>query len=132
MTDANGHDGASLDVPATPPSHRPNGQFAPGNTLGKGNPHAPRVNQIRALLFSTATLEDLAEVIVKMVEQAKGGDRFARKELLDRMIGKPKETLQLTGDDGQPIIDMAQLPVFVQAVVAAQAEEKRQVTEGSK
>lgn len=48
--------------------------------------------------------ETLQEVIRKMVEDAAAGDRDARKELFDRLDGKPTQTQIVQGDeDGGPV-----------------------------
>ena len=77
VTTSNGRDGA--------------GRFAPGNRLAKGNPHARRAQELRAALFEAVTPEDLREVVLRMVQDAKDGDHQARKELFDRTLGKPVE-----------------------------------------
>jgi hypothetical protein len=70
----------------------PQGKFAPGNKYGRGNPHAARVSKLRAALLKAVKPTDIKAVIKKLLEQAKGGDADAMKELLDRSIGRPVET----------------------------------------
>ena len=67
------------------------GRFGPGNKSGTGNPYAKRVAQLRSAMIATVTEQDIAEVITKMLELAKGGDMVAAKELLLRTLGKPTE-----------------------------------------
>ncbi len=76
------------------------GRFLPGNNAaaGRGNPHAARVNAWRTALAATVTEEDLAEVIGKLVEKAKAGERWAVCELLDRCLGK---SVQPTASEGE-------------------------------
>jgi len=64
-----------------------NGRFATGNRGGPGNPHARRVGQIRARLLAAITDDDLEAVIRTLVENAKAGEPWAVKELLNRLIG---------------------------------------------
>ena len=66
------------------------GQFLLGNNaaLGRGNPHADRVNAWRTALAETVTEADLQAVIGKLVEKARAGERWAVRELLDRCLGK--------------------------------------------
>ena len=67
------------------------GRFGPGNkaAVGRVNPHADRVRAWRSALAATVTEDDLHAVIVKLVERAKAGERWAVCELLDRCLGKP-------------------------------------------
>ena len=69
----------------------PSGRFRKGNPGGPGNPFAGRVQALRAALLEAVTPEDLREVVVRMVADAKVGDHQARKELLDRVLGRPLE-----------------------------------------
>ncbi len=65
-----------------------NGQFAPGNSGGPGNPFAKQVAVLRSALMAAVKPEDLTEVVNKLVELAKGGDIQAAKLILDRTLGK--------------------------------------------
>ncbi len=47
---------------------------------------------MRAALLQAVTVGDIKAIVGKLVEQAKGGDIAAIRELLDRAIGKPVET----------------------------------------
>ncbi len=73
----------------------PNGRFAKGNLGGPGNPHASRTARLRAMLLDNVTDDDFKTVVAKLVAMAKGGDLAAIRELLDRMMGKPKATIEL-------------------------------------
>ena len=42
--------------------------------------------------------KELEPIIDKQLEQAKAGDDKARTDLLNRAYGRPKETLEVTGD----------------------------------
>lgn len=81
------------DTPSTTDSngnHRPDGRFVAGNKAGKGNPYAKKVADLRAALFEAVTPADLAEVVKKLTDQAKGGDVASIKELLQRLLGPPE------------------------------------------
>lgn len=80
-----------------------NGRFTQGHSFSKGNPHAKRVQQLRGALLSVVTEEDMVSVAKLLVEMAKGGNLIAIRELLDRSIGKPVSSLELTGADGEPL-----------------------------
>jgi hypothetical protein len=67
------------------------GRFGLGNKAGTGNPYAKRVEQLRSAMMATVTEQDIAEVITKMLELAKGGDMVAAKKLLLLTLGKPME-----------------------------------------
>lgn len=41
--------------------------------------------------------EELEPIISKQLEQALAGDKDARRDLMDRAYGKPKETVELLG-----------------------------------
>lgn len=79
------------ETPLTPVGNgrNANGRFGAGNKLAKGNPLNRKVQQYRAALLRAVSAKDMAEVVRKLVEQAKGGDRLAIAELLDRTIGRP-------------------------------------------
>ena len=76
------------------------GRFRPGNAGGPGNPHAAAVGKWRAALASSVTPEDLQEVIRAMVDQAKAGEAWAVRELLNRCLGRPAQTVAVEGSDG--------------------------------
>lgn len=67
------------------------GRFLPGNRIGQGNPHAKKAHALRNALFSAVTEEDIDAVIRALIDEAKGGDVPAARELLDRCLGKPVE-----------------------------------------
>ena len=71
------------------------GRFARGNCGGPGNPHAQRTARLRAMLLDSVSDDDFTTVVGKLVAMAKGGDLAAIRELLDRMMGKPKATIEL-------------------------------------
>jgi hypothetical protein len=69
----------------------PRGRFAPGNRCARGNPHAKKVARLRAALLAAVSPRDLREVVAALLQQAKGGDVAATKELLQRLLGPPVE-----------------------------------------
>jgi hypothetical protein len=68
------------------------GRFKEGNQFGKGNPLNKKIQQFRAALIAAIGTADMYDVGCKLVEQAKGGDRLAISELLDRTIGRPVQS----------------------------------------
>ena len=71
------------------------GQFVAGNHAATGNPHAKRVAEIRSLLLTAVSDEDLQDVIQAVVKKAKTGDIAAARELFDRCIGKALQALAI-------------------------------------
>ena len=64
------------------------GRFTSGNTFGRGNPHARRVQELRAAFLNAVTDDDIAEIVAGMISAAKSGDVPAAKLLIDRCLGK--------------------------------------------
>jgi hypothetical protein len=84
-------------LPAASPSDTRDGagRFAPGNPGGPGNPFARKTARLRAELLKAVTKEDLRDVARALVSQAKHGDVPAIRELLDRLFGKPRQSVEL-------------------------------------
>ncbi len=66
------------------------GRFVKGWKGGPGNPHARRVADIRSVLMSAVSDDDLVQMLRALVEKAKAGDVMAAREVLDRLLGKAK------------------------------------------
>lgn len=75
-------------------AHDNRGRFAKGNKLGGGQPYAKQIAAFRSAIYNAVTVADMEEIITKAVEQAKGGDRFAREFLCDRLIGKAVQPIE--------------------------------------
>jgi hypothetical protein len=60
--------------------------------LAKGNPHAKRVNELRAAMMEAVTPDDVRKIVAALANAAKAGDTAAAREVLDRTIGKPVQT----------------------------------------
>ncbi len=75
------------------------GRYLPGTKGGPGNPHPKKVARLRTKLFEWVTDDDLKEVIDELVAMAKGGDIQAIKELLDRMLGKANQPIEVEGEE---------------------------------
>jgi hypothetical protein len=90
------------------------GRFVAGNRFARGNPHARRVALLRATLLKAVTPEDLREVVLAVLKQAKTGDITAAKELFLRLLGPPVE------------LDLIErLDALEARLVAAQAQDGR-------
>lgn len=90
------------DTPSTtgPSGRDGRGRFTEGNRASVGNPHAAAVAKFRAVLLASVTEEDLAAVVRVLVDQAKMGEGWAVKEMLDRLVGRPR--LDAASEEDQP------------------------------
>lgn len=69
------------------------GRFAKGNSGGPGNPYGKAVARWRSLFLQMVTEDDLREIVTMMVQKAKDGDMLAAREVLNRLAGRPPETM---------------------------------------
>jgi hypothetical protein len=79
------------------------GQFAHGNTAGKGSPVAKRMYYLRATLLSAVEPERIKRVAAKLQELAEAGDVPAARLLLEYAAGKPVQAVEVSGPDGAPV-----------------------------
>jgi hypothetical protein len=82
-----------------------NGQFAHGNKLARGNPNNKKAQELRNALLETVTQDDLVQVTKKLIAMARAGDIHAIKELLDRCLGKPTATIELSQAEAQQRVE---------------------------
>ena len=71
------------------------GRCCKGNRSGPGNPIAQQVSQIRRVLLSAVTEEDLVDIVQSLINKAKAGDTLAAREIMDRLMGKTKVTMEI-------------------------------------
>lgn len=71
------------------------GRFASGNRFGRGNPHARQVADYQRAVREAVTDEDLRRITRKLVERAIAGDVVAAREVLDRVMGKAKVSIEV-------------------------------------
>ena len=81
-----------MPSPAGPNGRDTKGRFTPGNSIGRGNPYAKRVQRLRAALLEAVTEQDIQDIVATLVSAAKNGDTVAAREVLDRTIGKSVQT----------------------------------------
>ena len=87
------------------------GRFAPGNGGGPGNPHARSVARFKAALVEAVSEEDIREVAAVLITNAKAGERWAVRELLDRLIGRPLPEPSQTGErESKPVVFEVRMP----------------------
>ena len=82
------------------------GRFLPGNGGGPGNPLAKRSNELRSMLLAAVTEADLAAVVKTLVDQARAGEPWAVKEFMDRVMGRPLQSVDLdvSGGGGHTLV----------------------------
>lgn len=78
-------------------------RFKKGHKGGPGNPLAAQVNQLRAALAGAVTPADIAGIAQQLITEAKDGNVAAAHELFDRLFGKAKQPLEVTGKDGRSV-----------------------------
>ena len=88
------------------------GRFAKGNPGGPGNPHAAAVGAWRSALAKSVTPDDLQDVIGQLLKQAKDGEPWAIRELLNRCLGRPEQALTIENE----------IPTFEQIVKVLRAK----------
>lgn len=68
------------------------GKFLKGFTPNpKGNPMLGRVQKLRSAMLTACTDEDMASIMIKLIDMAKRGNLEAIKEVFQRTVGKPVE-----------------------------------------
>ena len=75
-----------------------NGKFAPGNKANKRALPAEVELEYRKIIMRQCTPDQWAQICDKAIEQARGGDRYARDWLTNYLIGKPIQTVRQVVD----------------------------------
>lgn len=70
------------------------GRFTKGNRGGPGNPLAQRASEFRQAAMEAISPEHVAAILRKAAKKALEGDLRAARLVLERVLGKPSETLQ--------------------------------------
>ncbi len=95
------------------------GRFAPGNRFASGNPQAKRMYELRRALLDSADPDRVKAVGLKMLELAESGDVMAARLILEYLLGKPPQALELSGPDGEPLgMDLAKLQEAILGALA--------------
>lgn len=77
-----------------------------GKGAPKGNDYAAKGKLFEGVIKRALLANDgarLRGIVEKMVEKAEAGDMVATKELLDRVDGKPKQAVEISGDAENPL-----------------------------
>ena len=69
----------------------PRGRFARGNRASKGNVSARKAATFRAKLFRAVSAVDFAEIVQRLLQEAKGGKLWAIKLVLEYLVGPPRD-----------------------------------------
>jgi hypothetical protein len=107
-----------MDEP-TPKGRQLDGRFATGNRISQGNIGNKRMQELRRALLGSTTPEDVQEVGKALLEMAIGGDVAAAKVLLDHVVGKPVQAVELSGPDGVAL----DLPAIVSTIMIALGDD---------
>lgn len=70
-------------------SRRPDGKFGPGNKFGRGNPNNRRAQELRNVLMSAVTEDDVRAALAVYRDVMANGKLAAAEALLGRVFGKP-------------------------------------------
>ena len=66
------------------------GRFVKGCKPGPGNPNVRNLASTRSRLILAVSDDDFDRVVKALFDAAERGERWAVKELLDRLLGKPE------------------------------------------
>jgi hypothetical protein len=93
----------------------PDGRLKPGHKLAQGNPVSKRMYDLKRQIVDCTTPEQFAQVMAKLLELATGGDTTACKLWLEYTVGKPTQTIEVSGPDGETArLDVAALIAIIQ------------------
>lgn len=94
-----------------------------GNPGGPGNPFGAARQRYRAALFRAVTDERFERIVQQLLTQAEDGERWAIREVLDRLLGKASQPIELQVSHQHRI--MALLSTRVDEVLTAAIESNR-------
>jgi hypothetical protein len=82
-----------------------NGRFVKGKSGNpSGRPKKEREERYREILKEAVTFEDFRAIIKRMAEKAKRGDVQATRLLLEYLVGKPEQNVNVAG--GLTLLDI--------------------------
>jgi hypothetical protein len=79
------------------------GLFGPGNKFARGNPQHKRMAELRAAMLDAVDEGKVREIAAALCKMAMDGDVPAAKLVLEYVLGKPPQAIELSGPDGDPI-----------------------------
>jgi hypothetical protein len=98
------------------PDRDAQGQFAPGNKGGPGNPFARQVAALRSALLKCVSADDIAALVAMLLDRAKGGDVAACKLLFSYALGKPAPTVSPDDLDWHEVSQRFRCPPLQEAL----------------
>jgi hypothetical protein len=100
------------------------GWFTAGNRIAVGN-RTRRMQELRRALLDCATEDDVRELYRGLLKSARDGDTAAAKVLLEHLVGRPSQQVELSGPDGRSLgPDVAGLAVTILAALAPYPEAR--------
>ncbi len=102
---------------------RTSGRFLPGWRGGPGNPHIKQTSRLRSELLQSIKPSDIKTIIRALLRKAKRGDVYAAREILDRTLGKPQQTIELDASVNSP-------PLYLDLADAVQALRRDSLADG--
>jgi hypothetical protein len=83
------------------------GLFRRGNTVsrnnGGGNPNVKCMAELKKALIACATEEDIQSLYKTLLAAALAGDVQAATLLLDHVVGRPSQNVEISGPEGDPV-----------------------------
>jgi hypothetical protein len=79
------------------------GRFTLRNQFSQGNAIAKRTRELRQAIFEAVSPEQVKAVITKLAELAADGDAVAARLFLEYTCGRPAQSVELSGPDGNPL-----------------------------
>ena len=75
----------------------PNGQFAKGNKLSRGNKSHwnEKAQQLKRALTDAITEKDIKDIAKGLIKKAKNGDAQAAREIFNRIWGRATQQLEI-------------------------------------
>ncbi len=104
------------------------GRFAVGNPGGPGpGGFSQRVNTFRRTMLAAVTEDDIREIAQQLVANAKGGDVFSSRLVLQYCLGDPSALTQaaVAEEQTQALADAAPYVAFIPEPVKGNTQEER-------
>lgn len=117
--------------------HLPNGRFGPGNKASLGNANNRKMSELRKTILESdlASPEAVKAVFSRLTRKALGDpkegippDLEAIRVYLSYTLGRPPQSIELAGPDGEPIgIDLARVRGAILAALGDEPEARYKV-----
>ena len=83
------------------------GRLLPGHRVSVGNaggnPSAKRMSELKKALIACGTEDDVQKLYAALLAAALDGDTPAAKLLLDHLVGRPTQPIEVTGTGPAPV-----------------------------